>query len=619
VNWRDIMQRTARALMVPIVVLPVGAVLLAAGQFGPLFLRAAGGAIIIEYLPLMFAMGVAMGFTNYDAMAAFAAALGHVVLVAVMLAVSPGILIEGGRVIPNEMSVLGGIMVGGYTAMLYYRFRGVRLPEYLGFFSGKRFVVLVTALASVALGFVLGYAWPPINRVILSIGSWIFATGGYGIFTYGVLNRLLIPTGLHHILANLVEHVFGTYVTSTGALVTGEVARFFAGDQTAGFFTGGLFVTKMFALPAAALAMVHEARPENRTRVAGLMLTAALTSIMVGITEPVEFVFIFTAPLLFAVHAILTGTITLAAFLLGIRHFGYALPLFFINLGPAENPWLIIPLGAFFALVYYVVFRFLIRKFNYPTPGRDTSESITQGDTSKGAAKASVAQKVLDSIGGPTNLLDVAACMSRLRLRVLNPAKVDEAKLKALPAAGVTRTDEYNLQIVLGTGSEQIREQINEAVGKARLLTLLAPQDGEIIPLNDFPDDVFAKGMLGVGLGLLPSGGVLVAPAAGTISKIFPGGHALVLTTTGGLEVLLHIGLDTVSLEGRGFEVLCAVNEVVELGKPLVRFDQKTILAAGKSLHTAMVVLSGDLVLEYAEAPAGTVIRGRSIAMVVHH
>jgi len=619
VKWREVMQRTARALMVPIVVLPVGAVLLAAGQFGPEFLRAAGGAIIIEYLPLMFAMGVAMGFTNYDAMAAFAAALGHVVLVAVMLAISPGIVLEGGRVIPNEMSVLGGIMVGGYTAMLYYRFRGVRLPEYLGFFSGKRFVVLVTALASVAIGFVLGYAWPPINRVILSIGSWIFATGGYGIFTYGVLNRLLIPTGLHHILANLVEHVFGTYVTLAGALVTGEVARFFAGDQTAGFFTGGLFVTKMFALPAAALAMVHESRPENRTQVAGLMLTAALTSIMVGITEPVEFVFIFTAPLLFVVHALLTGTICLAAFLLGIRHYGYALPLFFINLGPAENPWLIIPLGAVFAVIYYLVFRFLIRKFNYPTPGRDTAEGKGQNAVTSASQETALALKVLDSLGGLTNVLDVAACMSRLRLRVLNPAKVDEAKLKALPAAGVTRTDDYNLQIVLGTGSEQVRERINEEADKARLVTLLSPLDGDIIPLKDFPDEVFAKGMLGVGLGLLPSGGLLVAPTAGAVSKIFPGGHALVLTTATGLEILLHLGLDTVALEGQGFEVLCAVGGTVTPGQPLVKFDKEVILKAGKSLHSAMVILSSDLVLEHEEAPAGTVFRGRSPAMVVRY
>ncbi|MBT9136307.1 MAG: PTS system glucose-specific EIICBA component [Firmicutes bacterium] len=618
-KWREVMQRTARALMVPIVVLPVGAVLLAAGRFGPAFLGAAGAAIIIEYLPLMFAMGVAMGFTNYDGMAAFAAALGHVVLVAVMLAVSPGIVIEGGRVIPNEMSVLGGIMVGGYTAFLYYRYRGVRLPEYLGFFSGKRFVVLVTAVASVVIGLALGYAWPPVNRVILSLGDWIFATGGYGIFTYGVLNRLLIPTGLHHILANLIEHVFGTYVTTAGQLVTGEVARFMAGDPTAGFFTGGLFVTKLFALPAAALAMVHEARAENRTQVAGLMLTAALTSIMVGITEPVEFVFIFTAPLLFVVHALLTGSALLAAYWLGIRHYGYALPMFFINLGPAANPWLVFPLGALFAVIYYFTFRFLIRKFNYPTPGRDVLETKDQTLASGRAGEALLATRVIAAIGGLTNVLDVAACMSRLRIKMLNPARLDEVKLMALPASGITRTDAHNVQIVLGTGSEQIRECMAEEANKAQLLTLVAPLDGEIIPLDEFPDEVFAKNMLGIGVGILPSGNSLVAPTTAVVAKVFPGGHAVVLKTPAGLEILLHLGLDTVSLQGHGFEVLCRAGEAVQEGQPLVKFDKEVITAAGRKLHSALVILNAEAVLEHQEAPSGPVVRGRSPVMVVRH
>jgi len=620
-KWREVMQRTARALMVPIVVLPVGALLMAAGRFGPGFFGAAGAAIIIEYLPLMFAMGVALGFTNSDGMAAFAAALGHVVLVAVMLAINPGVTLESGRVIPNEMSVLGGIMVGAYTAMLYYRFRGVRLPEYLGFFSGKRFVVLVTAVVSVAVGFVFGHIWPPVNTFILAVGSWIFATGGYGIFAYGVLNRLLIPTGLHHILANLIEHVFGSYVTPAGNLVTGEVARFMAGDPTAGFFTGGMFVIKLFALPAAALAMLHEARRENRTQVAGLMLTAALTSIMVGITEPVEFVFIFTAPLLFIVHSLLTGTALLLAFMMGIRHYGYALPMFFINLGPSANAWLIIPLGLFFALVYYLVFRLIIRKLNYPTPGRDVAESKAQA-SDQGATKVAsptettLAHSVIAALGGVTNLLDIAACLSRLRVLLLNPLAVDEAKLAALPLSGVNRTDANNWQLVLGTGSEQIRERIGEIVSSASLSTLLAPLDGEIIPLREIPDLVFAQEMLGMGVGILPSGNTLVAPTLGRVVKVFPGGHAVVLRTPQGLELLLHIGIDTVSLGGSGFTILCAEGAEVTPGQPLVRFDRDIITSAGKKMHSVMTIMNKELVSEYQAATSGKVTRGKSIVLV---
>ena len=620
-KWREVMQRTARALMVPIVVLPVGALLMAAGRFGPGFFGAAGAAIIIEYLPLMFAMGVALGFTNSDGMAAFAAALGHVVLVAVMLAINPGVTLESGRVIPNEMSVLGGIMVGAYTAMLYYRFRGVRLPEYLGFFSGKRFVVLVTAVVSVAVGFVFGHIWPPVNTLILAVGSWIFATGGYGIFAYGVLNRLLIPTGLHHILTNLIEHVFGSYVTPAGNLVTGEVARFMAGDPTAGFFTGGMFVIKLFALPAAALAMLHEARRENRTQVAGLMLTAALTSIMVGITEPVEFVFIFTAPLLFIVHSLLTGTALLLAFMMGIRHYGYALPMFFINLGPSANAWLIIPLGLFFALVYYLVFRLIIRKLNYPTPGRDVAESKAQA-SDQGATKVAsptettLAHSVIAALGGVTNLLDIAACLSRLRVLLLNPLAVDEAKLAALPLSGVNRTDANNWQLVLGTGSEQIRERIGEIVSSASLSTLLAPLDGEIIPLREIPDLVFAQEMLGMGVGILPSGNTLVAPTLGRVVKVFPGGHAVVLRTLQGLELLLHIGIDTVSLGGAGFTILCAEGAEVTPGQPLVRFDRDIITRAGKKMHSVMTIMNKELVSEYQAATSGKVTRGKSRVFV---
>ena len=613
-NWRGIMQRVSRALMVPIVVLPVAALLIAIGEFGPDFFAAAGNAIIQDYLPLLFAVGVAIGFTNSDGMAAFAAVVGHQILVAVMTSINPGVEIAG-RLIPNEMNVLGGIMVGAVTAALYHRFRNIRFPEFLGLFSGKRFVPIITAVACLGLGVVFGYVWPPINHLILNLGDWIFGTGGVGIFLYGIFNRLLIPTGLHHILQNLILLVFGSWVTPDGAVVTGELTRFYAGDPSAGFFSGGFFITMIFALPAAALAMVHEAKMDNRKAVAGVMLTAALTSIITGITEPVEFTFIFVAPVLFLAHSLLTGTVLLASFLLGIRHYGYALPMFFINISHSANPWLIFPLGLAFGVIYYFVFRGIIRLFNYPTPGR-AQQQQSQTEVTADDLKP-LAEKVIGALGGIANLVHVDACITRLRVTVLDGDKLDKKALDNLPASGISFLDGSNLQIVLGSRSEELKEVILATVEEAGIVTLRSPFDGELLSLSDFPDPVFAQGMLGVGVGFMPSGNTVVAPCDGQVVKVFPGGHALLIQETNGLELLVHIGLDTVDLEGRGFEVLCGDGSQVQSGQMLVKFDKETITTAGKTMHSALVVTNKEMMGSYSSAVIGKVARGRSAVMVV--
>lgn len=615
-NWRGIMQRVAKALMVPIVVMPVAALLIAIGQFGPDFFSAAGNAIIVDYLPLLFAVGVAIGFTDNDGMAAFAAAAGHVILVAVMAAINPGITLESGEFVPNEMSVLGGIIVGAYTSALYWRFRNIRFPEFLGFFSGKRFVPIIVSLVSVAVGVAFGYLWPPINNVILALGNWVFDTGQYGAFVYGLLNRLLIPTGLHHILQSLLLQVFGSFVTPEGSLVTGELARFFAGDPSAGTFSGGFYVTMMFALPAAALAMVHESRAENRKKVAGIMLTAALTSLITGITEPVEFVFIFAAPLLFIAHSLLTGATLMISYMLGIRHYGYALPLFFMNLHLAENPWLLFPLGAVFAVAYYFIFRFIIRKFNYPTPGREPALAEEQRERGQ-SDLAGIAQETVAALGGVTNLKVVDACLTRLRVMVYDSSSIDEGLLKNLPASGVNRIGQDNVQVVFGGDSDLLRDEILQLRRQSNIEELLAPMDGDVFDLASFPDPVFADGLLGVGVGFMPRGNTLVAPAAGEIVKVFPGGHALVMKTASGLELLLHIGLDTVDLGGKGFRVLCQDGQKVQPGEPLIKFDTNVIREAGKELHSALVVTNKEVVLESAGAREGRVSRGKDIVFTV--
>lgn len=613
-NLRAIMQRTAKALMVPIVVMPVAAIFMAVGsQLGLDFVDAAGSSIIVQNLPLLFAVGVAIGFTGGDGMAAFAAVVGHVVLVAVMRAINPGLTV-GDRFIPNEMSVLGGIMVGGYTAALWHRFKDIRFPEYLGLFSGKRFVPIVTALASLGTGIFFGHLWPPVNQAIMAVGDWIFATGGYGIFVYGVLNRLLIPTGLHHILQNLVLHIFGSYVTDGGQLVTGELARFFAGDPSAGYFSAGFFITMMFALPAAAMAIVHESKSPHRKRVAGIMLTAALTSIITGITEPAEFTFIFTAPLLFLAHGLLTGTALLASWALGIRHYGYALPMFFINLGLAENPWLLMPLGAGFAVLYYFLFRFIIRRFNYPTPGREPEDSGITSQEPSGDLGLTARQAVA-ALGGWINLEHVDACLTRLRVTVFSGELMDREALKRL-GAGASFLDRHNCQIILGTVSEQVRDAINQELAGLEILSLLAPVDGQLVSLKDFPDPVFAQEMVGIGVGLMPTGSTIIAPTAGEIIRVFPGGHALVMKADSGLELLLHIGLDTVDLGGRGFEVICADGQRVEAGQELIRFDKETITREGKELHTALIITNKEVVEAMAITETTKISAGKQVLRV---
>lgn len=615
-NWKGTMQRIAKALMLPIVVMPVAALFIAIGQFGPSFFTAAGNAIIVDFLPLLFAVGVAIGFTDSDGMAAFAAVVGHVVFVAVMRAVNPGITLASGEFQPNDMSVMGGIIIGSIVSVLYWRFRTIRFPEFLGFFSGKRFIPIITALVSVVAGIIFGYLWPPINKGILAVSSWVFATGEYGAFTYGFLNRLLIPTGLHHILQSILLYVFGSYTTSGGQVVTGELARYFAGDPSAGAFSGGYFVIMIFAIPAIALAIVHESKSENRKKVAGIMLTAALTSVITGITEPVEFAFIFVAPLLFILHSLLTGSVLFFSHLLGIRHYGYALPLFFINYPQSSKPWLIFPLGAAYAIIYYFLFRFLIRKFNYSTPGRG-SDTIESGRPEAREDLATVVTKTVAALGGLPNLKVIDACLTRLRVQVYDPGKIKTATLKKLPAKGISIIAPDNLQLVFGGDSDLIKDSISQLREQAKITEMVAPFDGQLMPLNQFPDLVFAQGLVGEGIGFMPSSDTMVSPAAGQVVRIFPGAHALVMKTVTGLELLLHIGLDTIELNGRGFEQLCHDGQEVQTGDELVRFDRKVIATAGKELHSALIVTNKEVIIDSIFIVSGKVRRGKDIVSIL--
>ncbi|MER5557669.1 MULTISPECIES: PTS transporter subunit EIIC [unclassified Streptomyces] len=384
-----VLQRIGRSLMLPVATLPAAALLVRLGgpdllgreNFPELIRKlgivlAAGGQTVFDYLPLLFAIGVAIGFAKKaDGSTALAAAVGYLVFKAVLASEAFPKGVDGK---PLDAKVFGGIVMGLIAALLYQRFSRTKLPEWLGFFGGRRLVPILCAFAGVAVGIVFGVIWPTVGGWFYHFGEWLVGTGAWGAGIFGLVVRALIPIGMHHFFSVFPWFDAGTYVNpQTGAEVHGDIARFLAGDPTAGQFMTGGFPIYMFALPAAALAIAHTARPENRTMVKGMMISVALTSFVTGVTEPIEFSFMFVAPLLYAIHAVLFGVSMAVCYALGIRDgFGFSSGAidYVVNYGIATKPWLLIPIGLAFAALYYVIFRFAIVRFNLPTPGREPVE-----------------------------------------------------------------------------------------------------------------------------------------------------------------------------------------------------------------------------------------------------
>jgi PTS system N-acetylglucosamine-specific IIC component len=386
-----VLQRIGRALMMPIAVLPAAALLL---RFGVLFqevswlawgdmawqIMQAGGEAVFNNLPLIFAIGVGIGFTEGAGAAGLAAGVGYIILEQIngLTEVTPAVT-QNGEVVQEattiDMGVLGGIIIGLIAAMLYRRYRDIDLPRYLAFFGGRRFVPIVTAFAAIGVGIVAALVWPPIGRGIDQFGDWLVATGAIGAFLYGVANRALLPFGLHHIINTLVWFQFGTFESAGGEVVRGDLNRFFAGDPQAGLFMAGWFFIMMFGLPAAAYAMYREADADEKKTTGAIMGSAGFTSFLTGITEPMEFSFMFLAPLLYGVHAVLSGTALVVADVLGIKHgFGFSAGMidYLVNFPLATRPLLLIPVGLAYAAVYFGLFSFAIRVFDLPTPGRSS-------------------------------------------------------------------------------------------------------------------------------------------------------------------------------------------------------------------------------------------------------
>lgn len=497
------LQRLGKSLMLPIAVLPAAGILLRLGQddllgriqapvIGPFFqaMSAAGGALFTN-LALLFAVGVAIGFARKaDGSTALAAVVGYLVMQAVFKAMSPFVLTDqldkAGEQAQINYSVFGGIVVGLITATLFDRYHTIKLPPYLGFFGGRRFVPIAVSLVTLVVAFAMSYFYPIFDAGLTGLGRFIGGAGALGAFVYGFANRMLIPIGLHHILNSFVWFLYGDYTTPDGSVVTGELTRFAAGDPTGGHLTAGFYPILMFGLPAAALAMIHVANARQRKVAFGILSAAGLTAFLTGVTEPLEFAFMFVAFPLYVIHAVLTGLSLAIAYALDI-HLGFSFSAGLIDLvlygtaPAAKKVPLLIVMGLVFFVVYYLLFRFVIVKWNMRTPGRepevefeaeeranlsdggDAPTAVGVETAATGVKLDSKAEQLIAAFGGRENLVNVDACITRLRMEVADTSKVDHERLKALGAAGVIEVGS-GLQAVFGTQAEALKNEILEVL-----------------------------------------------------------------------------------------------------------------------------------------------------------
>ncbi|WP_366248607.1 glucose-specific PTS transporter subunit IIBC [Terribacillus aidingensis] len=661
-NAFGVLQKIGRALMLPVAILPAAGILLALGDalqnpdlMGNIgFLNSAwvqliasvmqsAGYIVFDNLPLLFAVGVAIGLANGDGVAGIAAIIGYLIMNATMSAV----LIANGSIpedaveqaeffagnnpayttmlgIPTlATGVFGGIIVGVLAAIMFNRFYKIELPQYLGFFAGKRFVPIVTSLAALALGLLMLVVWPPIQHALNSFSSGLLSSNmTLTAFIFGVIERALIPFGLHHIFYSPFWYEFFSYTNAAGELIRGDQRIFMAqirdgAELTAGTFMTGRYPFMMFGLPAAALAIYHEASPERKKVVAGLMGSAALTSFLTGITEPLDFSFLFVAPLLYAVHCVFAGLSYMTMYMLdikvGMTFSGGFIDFFLYGILPNRTDWwLVIPVGLAFAVIYYFVFRFAIRKFNLMTPGRE--REVKEETNTRNSRAGGLAYHVLEAMGNKENIKYLDACLTRLRVTVNDKNKVDKTELKKLGAAGVLEVGN-NMQAIFGPKSEGLKEQIQDIImGKtsspkieaapvaevvlqvediqSNLLQndpFVIPMSGTLRYLEDVPDLVFSEKLMGDGFAIEPVNGTVVSPINGKVINIFPTKHAIGLEADNGREVLIHIGLETVNLKGEGFEVFVKEGDRVVAGQKLVEADLANIEPHVPSLLTPVV------------------------------
>jgi glucose PTS system EIICBA or EIICB component len=647
-----VLQQVGKALMLPVAILPAAGILLAFGNAlqNPALLQRLtflnnhgvqlvakvmeqSGGIIFDNLAILFATGVAVGLAGGEGVAAIAAIIGFLIMnktMGIIMNVTPDMVTHGQSyanilgVNTLQTGVFGGIIVGILAAYLYKKFYNIELPQFLGFFAGKRFVPIITAVSALILGIIMTFIWPPIQYGLDSFShNMIDANPTLAAFIFGLIERSLIPFGLHHIWYAPFWFEFGSYTNKAGQVVHGDQHIFFEQVKdgvklTAGTFMVGKFPFMMFGLPAAALAMYHEAKPEKKALVAGIFGSAALTSFLTGITEPIEFSFLFLAPLLFAVHAVFAGLSFMIMQILnvkiGMTFSGGVIDYILFGILPNRTQWwLVIPVGLVFAVIYYFGFRFVIRKWNLKTPGREDDDVAVQG--SGNITAGALAVGVLAGLGGKENISNLDACITRLRVSVRNPKQVDKDKLKQLGAAGVLEVGN-SIQAIFGPKSDQLKEQIKDVIAgkvsvdtvdatpvvkpaitpdalskanEAKNETMVSPLDGKIVALEEVPDQVFSQKMMGDGFAIEPANGEVVSPVDGTVTTFFPTKHALGIVSDSGREILVHFGIDTVNLQGEGFEALVQQGDKVKAGQPLLRVDLDQVKTKVPSTITPVI------------------------------
>ncbi|EOH98500.1 PTS system, N-acetylglucosamine-specific IIBC component [Enterococcus haemoperoxidus ATCC BAA-382] len=636
------MQRMGRSLMLPVAVLPAAAILMGIGywidpnvmtglgdpNFLSVFLVKAGGAII-DNLPVLFAVGLALGMSkDKDGAAALSGLVAFLVVTTLLSTATVGAMkgIPVEQVDPSFAKIGNafiGILSGLIAASMYNRFSQVKLPMALSFFSGKRLVPIMTALAMLVASGVLFFAWPIVFSGLVNFGEAISKLGAVGAGLYGFFNRLLIPTGLHHAL-NSVFWFDVAGINDIGNFLSG------AGEKgITGMYQAGFFPMMMFGLPAGAYAIYRNARPEKKKATASLMIAAAFASFFTGITEPLEFSFMFVAWPLYVLHAILTGiSLFISAFFHWTAGFAFSAGLvdFVLSLrNPIANqPYMLIVQGLVMAVLYFFVFDFAIKKFNLMTPGREEGdgEETPDIDTTGDNKFAVLASKIYQGLGGDANVTSIDNCTTRLRLTVSDTSKVDQAKIKATGVPGVKVIDDTNIQVIVGTEVQFVADEMTKIRNGATPVTsgepakkpeaktitpkatsketeLFAVANGKVIPISEVQDDVFSAKMMGDGFAVIPTDGEVSTPVAGKITSIFPTKHALGIQTDSGIEVLLHMGLDTVELKGAPFTLHVEEGQVLKQGDKVATIDLAALETAGKKSDLIVVFTNQDIVEKY--------------------
>ena len=668
-----VLQRVGRSFMLPIAILPVAGLLLGVGSsfsnetmlaayglqgvlgegtvFHAIFLvMKDAGNIIFANLPLIFAMGVAIGMAKKEKeVAALAAVIAFFIMhasIGAMIEIGGGTesMLEGATtsvcgITSLQMGVFGGIIVGLGVAALHNRYYKIELPQVLSFFGGTRFVPIICSLVYTGVGIAMYFIWPVIQGGIYAVGDVVLNSGYFGTWLYGLMERLLIPFGLHHVFyLPFWQTALGGTLEVAGQAVEGAQNIFFAqlADPTvehfavsATRFMSGKFPLMIFGLPGAALAMYKCAKPEKRKEVGGLLLSAALTSMLTGITEPLEFTFLFVAPLLYGIHCVFAG---LAYMLMHVFNVGVGMTfsggmidmfLFGVLQGNEKTSWIwIVIVGVVYFIVYYFLFGFLIRKMDLKTPGRDDSEEVKlyrrsdvearkKGESAgSGSSVDELSQSICRGLGGKKNISDVDCCATRLRCTVYKAELVNDALLKATGASGVVHKGngvqiiygprvtviKSNLEDYLETApdeeytEEEVQEAVEEAVTEekeqkvVKTIEISSPITGLAADLSTAPDEAFAERMMGDGAVVTPEDAIVRAPEDGEVCFVFDTRHAIGFQTDSGISLLIHVGIDTVKLDGEGFEVFVENGQKVKKGDPMLKLDLDYLKAHAPSL-----------------------------------